>query len=62
MSVVTLKNQPEKNNLPDLQPASADIWDKKYRLKNKAGEPMEPVHCETFKRVARALAEIESMT
>ena len=24
-----------------LQPASQDIWDKKYRLKTKQGEPLD---------------------
>lgn len=59
MSVVTLKNQHEKNNLPDLQPASADIWDKKYRLKKMNGDAVDANIHETFKRVARALADVE---
>ncbi|MEO5830732.1 MAG: hypothetical protein ABIQ36_09210, partial [Rhodanobacter sp.] len=31
-----------------LQPASYDIWDKKYRLKNKAGEPVDGSIDETY--------------
>jgi ribonucleoside-diphosphate reductase alpha chain len=60
MSVVKLKNQSDKNNLPALQPASEDIWDKKYRLKTMNGEAIDGDIHETFKRVARALAEVET--
>ena len=42
-----------------LQPASLDIWDKKYRLKTKQGEPVDATIDDTYKRVARALAEAE---
>ena len=43
-----------------LQPASQDIWDKKYRLKTKAGEPVDATVDDTWKRVARALADVET--
>jgi ribonucleoside-diphosphate reductase alpha chain len=43
-----------------LQPASYDIWDKKYRLKAKTGEPMDGSVDETYKRVARALSDVEA--
>ncbi|MBU6995223.1 adenosylcobalamin-dependent ribonucleoside-diphosphate reductase [Ferrovum myxofaciens] len=42
-----------------LQVVSLDIWDKKYRLKNKQGEPVDQQIDDTFKRVARALADTE---
>jgi len=42
-----------------LQDASADIWDKKYRLKSKEGEHIDQSIDETYQRVARALAEVE---
>ena len=42
-----------------LQPASQDIWDKKYRLKSKLGDPIDRTVDDTFKRVARALSEAE---
>ena len=42
-----------------VQPASADIWDTKYRLKTKAGEPVDGSMDETYQRVARALSEVE---
>jgi ribonucleoside-diphosphate reductase alpha chain len=42
-----------------MQPASQDIWDKKYRLKTKDGAAVdETIDC-TYKRVARALADVE---
>ncbi len=42
-----------------LQPASQDIWDKKYRLKTKTGEPVDADIDATYLRVARALADAE---
>ena len=43
-----------------LQPASLDIWDKKYRLKSKKGDPVDGTIDDTYKRVARALADAEA--
>ena len=43
-----------------IQPASADIWDKKYRLKTKEGHPIDGTVDETYQRVARALADVET--
>ncbi|KAF1701684.1 adenosylcobalamin-dependent ribonucleoside-diphosphate reductase [Pseudoxanthomonas suwonensis] len=42
-----------------LQPASLDIWDKKYRLKTKQGVPLDADIDGTYQRVARALADAE---
>jgi len=42
-----------------VQPVSLDIWDKKYRLKTKQGECIDKSMDDTFKRVARALADAE---
>jgi|TARA_B110000196_G_scaffold87428_1_gene75844 ribonucleoside-diphosphate reductase alpha chain len=42
-----------------LQDASSDIWDKKYRLKNKQGDPVDKNIDETYRRVARALSDVE---
>src|ERR1700684_3490573 len=39
--------------------ASLDIWDKKYRLSSKNGEPIDRSMDDTYKRVARALADVE---
>src|SRR3569832_1849616 len=46
------------NNIP-FQEASLDIWDKKYRLTAKDGAPIDRSMDETYKRVARALADVE---
>ncbi|MGE0621265.1 MAG: adenosylcobalamin-dependent ribonucleoside-diphosphate reductase [Pseudomonadales bacterium] len=43
----------------DLQPASVDIWDAKYRLKRKDGTPVDRSIKDTLARVARALAAVE---
>lgn len=42
-----------------MQPASQDIWDKKYRLKTKQGVPLDADIDGTYQRVARALADAE---
>ena len=43
-----------------LQAASQDIWDKKYRLKTKLGKPVDASVDDTYKRVARALSDVEA--
>jgi len=43
-----------------FQPASLDIWDKKYRLKAKDGSPVDASLDGTYERVAKALAEVEA--
>ncbi len=50
-----------KSNKTDItfQDASLDIWDKKYRLKAKNGEPVDRDIVATYRRVARALADVE---
>jgi ribonucleoside-diphosphate reductase alpha chain len=47
-----------KQDIP-MQPASTDIWDKKYRLKTKQGEALDADIDGTYKRVAKALADAE---
>jgi ribonucleoside-diphosphate reductase alpha chain len=42
-----------------LQEASLDIWDTKYRLKTKSGEPIDGDILECYQRVARALSAVE---
>lgn len=44
-----------------MQPASWDIWDKKYRLKAKDGQMIDETIDNTYQRVALALAEVETM-
>ena len=43
-----------------LQPASLDIWNTKYRLTAKDGAHIDGTIDDTYKRVARALADVES--
>ena len=43
-----------------VQEASQDIWDKKYRLKTKDGEIIDETIDGTYRRVARALSEVEA--
>ncbi|MBT5292132.1 MAG: hypothetical protein HOL40_00255, partial [Cellvibrionales bacterium] len=49
----------EAEAVVDMQAASLDIWEKKYRLVNKSGEPVDKDIDATYRRVARALAEVE---
>src|SRR5579872_3058788 len=42
-----------------FQEASLDIWDKKYRLTSKDGQAIDGSMDDTYKRVARALADVE---
>ncbi len=46
-------------NIP-LQSASYDIWDKKYRLKTKEGDPIDNTLEEMYLRVAKAIADVET--
>ena len=43
----------------EFQPASLDIWDAKYRLIAKDGAKLDDTIDDTYKRVARALANVE---
>ncbi len=59
--MTALKKQIEASNFDiELQTTSVDIWDTKYRLKAKDGEPVDKTIDETYQRVAKALAEVES--
>ena len=42
-----------------FQTASLDIWDKKYRLKSRDGNIIDQDIDDTYRRVARALADVE---
>jgi len=55
LQVVTSKEQ----QIP-LQATSLDIWDSKYRLKAKDGQLLDQDIDATFRRVAKALAEVET--
>lgn len=60
------KNQPSStvDNNTDMaipyQPTSVEIWDSKYRLKSKHGDALDITMDDTFKRVAKALSDLEA--
>ncbi len=54
-----VKIQPKDVGSISFQEASMDIWDKKYRLTAKDGSPIDLSMDDTYKRVARALADVE---
>mgnify|MGYP001170122937 CR=1 FL=1 len=60
MSTVRLEavNTPSVAEI-EMQPASYDIWDKKYRLKSKQGDAVDHTIDDSYKRVAKALSEAE---
>jgi ribonucleoside-diphosphate reductase alpha chain len=54
-----VKIHPKDIDAIPFQEASLDIWDKKYRLTAKDGSPVDKSMDDTYKRVARALADVE---
>jgi ribonucleoside-diphosphate reductase alpha chain len=54
-----MKLEPKDIDAVPFQEASLDIWDKKYRLTAKDGTPIDKSMDDTYKRVARALADVE---
>ena len=44
----------------EFQPASIDIWETKYRLCSKDGVALDQAIDDTYKRVAQALADVET--
>jgi ribonucleoside-diphosphate reductase alpha chain len=55
-----VKIQPKDVDSITFQEASIDIWDKKYRLTAKDGSPIDKSMDDTYKRIARALADVEA--
>ena len=54
MSIEALKSTSEAPAIEiKLQAASEDIWDKKYRLKNKEGNPVDETIDATYRRECR---------
>ena len=62
MSATRLKTVKSISNPQDIemQEASIDIWDKKYRLKDKQDKPVDKDIQATYLRVAKALSEVET--
>ena len=59
MNTVNLERYTSGSAEVEFQATSIDIWDKKYRLKTKDGEPIDQTIDDTLIRVARALADVE---
>src|ERR1700731_239619 len=59
MNTVVKIHPTDVGSIP-YQEASYDIWDKKYRLTAKDGTPIDKSMDDTYKRVARALADVET--
>ncbi|MDH5485212.1 MAG: adenosylcobalamin-dependent ribonucleoside-diphosphate reductase [Gammaproteobacteria bacterium] len=60
MTAPKLQAVPNNVNEVPFQEASLDIWDTKYRLKAKDGSIIDKNIDETYERVARALADVET--
>lgn len=61
MSAPKLKPVNTEKNSTEIvmQAASLDIWDKKYRLKDKESNPVDADISATYMRVAKALSDVE---
>src|ERR1019366_8222986 len=55
-----VKIQPKDVSSISFQEASFAIWDMKYRLTAKDGSPIDKSMDDTYKRIARALADVEA--
>jgi len=60
MKAAHLKAVPSRVTDIPFQSASMDIWDKKYRLKTKDGSIIDQEIDDTYKRVAKAISEVET--
>ena len=56
----TLVPVPSNVNEIEFQEASIDIWEGKYRLTTKSGNPVDKTMDDTYKRVAKALSAVEN--
>jgi len=59
MKPAIVKSMPSSVEDIPFQAASVDIWEKKYRLVRKDGVVIDETIDDTYRRVARALAEVE---
>nr|WP_295741847.1 adenosylcobalamin-dependent ribonucleoside-diphosphate reductase [uncultured Acidocella sp.] len=55
----TVSETSKRSILESMAPISAQIWDSKYRLKDETGTPIDLTVEDMWRRVARALAEVE---
>lgn len=59
MTASLKKAQTPENFQIEFQPTSIDIWQTKYQLKTKEGQPVDNDIDQTYDRVAKALAQVE---
>ncbi|MDC8015004.1 adenosylcobalamin-dependent ribonucleoside-diphosphate reductase [Tahibacter soli] len=59
MSTVRLAESARSGAAIPMQPASYDIWDRKYRLRTKLGEPVDVSIDHSYQRIAKALSDVE---
>lgn len=59
MSTVRLAESARSGAAIPMQPASFDIWDRKYRLRTKLGEPVDTSIDHSYQRIAKALSDVE---
>ncbi len=59
MSTPSIHVIPDSTKTIELQSASIDIWDVKYRLKEKDGTPVDTSLDGTYQRIAKALSDVE---
>ncbi|MBN1379777.1 MAG: adenosylcobalamin-dependent ribonucleoside-diphosphate reductase [Gammaproteobacteria bacterium] len=59
-AAITLNIPRQSSDEVPLQPASLDIWEQKYRLKDRSGQPVDQDIDGSYQRVARALSDVES--
>ncbi len=60
MTIAKIDTELSKSTEIPYQAASLDIWDKKYRLKDKDGTPIDKTIQQTYERIARTLADVET--
>jgi ribonucleoside-diphosphate reductase alpha chain len=59
MTAATMTPVPDTQATIPYQPASEEIWAQKYRLQTAEGDAVDVTLEDSFKRVARALADVE---
>lgn len=60
MTIVKIGTEHRDPEEIPYQDASIDIWDKKYRLKDHEGTPIDKTIQHTYQRIARTIADIET--
>jgi len=58
-SITEVDSPAHQQKATELQAASFDIWDKKYRLKDANGAAVDASVADTWQRIAKTLAQVE---